>query len=64
LTNKVRLILSIHDELLFEISDDVLENTILNIKNILEKQVSQLSVPLIVDVMKGKNWGELKSYTR
>jgi DNA polymerase-1 len=64
LTNKVRLILSIHDELLFEISDDVLENTILNIKEILEKQVSQLSVPLIVNVMKGKNWGELKSYAR
>ncbi len=62
INNKVKILLSIHDELLLEISNDILSNVIPKIKNILEKDVTQLSVPLIVDVLKGDNWNNMKKY--
>ncbi|MEX1014490.1 MAG: DNA polymerase [Candidatus Paceibacterota bacterium] len=57
--NKVKILLSIHDELLIEISDDIVKKQIKQIKNIMEK-VSSLSVPLLVDIEIGKNWGNMK----
>ena len=59
----VKLLLSIHDELLFEIKDDILEETAGSIKKIME-EIYQLTVPMKVDVKIGKNWGELKDYRR
>ncbi|MEK7086633.1 MAG: DNA polymerase [Patescibacteria group bacterium] len=58
---KTKLLLSIHDELLFEISDDILKETAPLIKNIMEK-IYALSVPLTVETKTGKNWGEMKSF--
>jgi len=55
----VRLLLSIHDELLFEIKDDILEEKIGLIKNTMES-VFKIDVPLKVEVKTGKNWGALK----
>ncbi|MFA5083852.1 MAG: DNA polymerase [Candidatus Paceibacterota bacterium] len=57
----VRLLLSIHDELLFEIKDDILNKTVDLIKKTMEG-VSKLDVPLKVEVKTGKNWGELKNH--
>ena len=54
----VNLLLSIHDELLFEIKDDILNKTADLIKKTMEG-VFKLDVPLKVDVKIGKNWGEL-----
>lgn len=62
LGKKVRLLLSIHDELLLEISNDILKDIMPQIKKILEEEVYKLSVPLIVNVSAGKNWGEMKKY--
>lgn len=59
--SKVRLLLSIHDELLFEISDDMLPKYIGLIKKIMETAYP-LSVPLKVDIQTGKNWGDMKNY--
>jgi len=59
LKRKVRILLSIHDELLFEVSNDILEKTIPLIKNIMEK-IYPLSIPLKVEVKKGLSWGELE----
>ncbi|MFY9457439.1 MAG: DNA polymerase [Candidatus Spechtbacterales bacterium] len=53
------LLLQIHDELLFEIEDDKIEETYPLIKDIMEG-VYSLSVPLRVDVSYGHSWGELK----
>ena len=60
LGNGVHLLLSIHDELLFEIKDDILEETAELIKKIME-EIFKLEVPLKIDVKIGKNWGELKN---
>jgi DNA polymerase-1 len=60
LNHRVRLLLSIHDELLFEIRDDILKETTESIKKTMES-IYQLRVPLKVEVKIGKNWGELKN---
>ena len=57
----VKLLLQIHDDLVFEVSNDPLVY-----KNIIEKirkimcDVYPLSVPIEVDVKIGKNWGEME----
>ncbi len=56
-----RLILTIHDELIFEVRDDILKNIVPELKKIMETCIP-LSVPLIVDINVGKNWGNLKKY--
>ena len=53
---KAKMILQIHDELIFEIEN---ENEAENYKNIMENTV-KLNVPLKVGVSFGKRWGELK----
>jgi len=57
----VCLLLLIHDELLFEISDDILNKTIHIIKNVMES-IMELSVPLIVEVKTGKHWDKMVSF--
>jgi len=54
----VRLLLSIHDELLFEISDDILKEAIPLIKQEMESAY-ELKVPLKIDVSYGKTWAAL-----
>lgn len=56
---KARLLLSIHDELLFEIADGILKETAVEIKKIMES-VYDLSLPLIVSYACGRGWNELK----
>lgn len=55
------MLLQIHDDLLFEVPIEELDNMISIIKNKMENSVT-LSVPLIVDVKVGKNLGEMKKY--
>ena len=55
---KVRMLLSIHDELLLEISDDILKEAIPLIEKEMESAY-RLKVPLKVDLAYGKNWAEL-----
>ncbi len=53
-----RLVLQIHDELLFEISDDILKEVAPLIKKAME-EVVLLKSPLRVQIKEGPNWGEL-----
>ena len=53
----VRLLLQVHDELLFEIEKDAVKTATPKIKEIMEG-VTELKVPLVVDVKIGPNWGE------
>ena len=55
----VRRILSIHDELLFEVRDDMIKKIMPQIKKTME-EVFDLTPSLKVDVSLGKDWGHLK----
>ena len=57
--NDIRMILQVHDELLFEVKADMVPSAAENIKEIMEN-VIKLKVPVVVDVSVGDNWGELK----
>ncbi len=57
----VRPILQVHDELIFEVEDSVIDATIAEFKPIMESVV-ELSIPLLVDAEVGKNWNELKPW--
>lgn len=57
LEDEARLLLQVHDELLFEIKASAVKKTAPRIKEIMENAV-ELKVPLVVDVKVGKNWGE------
>lgn len=54
---KSRMLLQIHDELIFEVSPDELDH----LKSLVRKEmegVMKLKIPLIVDLSVGKNWKE------
>lgn len=52
-----RMLLQIHDELVFEVEEKDVKELSLLVKKIMEN-VFTLSVPLVVDISIGKNWGE------
>lgn len=60
LGDKIRLLFSIHDELLFEVDDGILKSIASDILEVMESAV-KLNVPLKVDVSNGKNWGEMET---
>ncbi|MCS7151739.1 MAG: DNA polymerase I [Endomicrobia bacterium] len=57
LDDKVKILLQIHDELLFEIHTSVLNDAVQAIKKIMETIV-ELRVPIVVDVAVFNRWGE------
>ena len=52
-----KMLLQVHDELIFECPEDNAENAISIIQREMENAV-QLKIPLRVSVERGKNWGE------
>lgn len=54
---EAKMLLQIHDELLFEVADKDTHQLIALVKPIMEGVV-QLKIPLVVDISIGKNWGE------
>ncbi|MBD2343530.1 DNA polymerase I [Anabaena subtropica] len=56
---QARLLLQVHDELVFEVPPQEWEELKPQIKSVMEDAVS-LSVPLVVDVRAGNNWMETK----
>jgi len=55
----VRMLLQVHDELLFEVKEGMEKEVAEKIKNIMEN-VIKLNVPIIVDARAGENWGEME----
>lgn len=55
----IKLLLQVHDELIFEVKEDKVNKYVSLIKDTMEKTV-KLQVPVIIDVKSGKNWAELK----
>ncbi len=54
----VRMLLTIHDELIFELKDEVCDEAMAEIRAAMESAYA-LRVPLIVAATKGKRWSEL-----
>ena len=54
---KTKMLLQVHDELLFEVPENERETVMHLVKDTMENVV-KLSVPLIVDISEGKNWEE------
>lgn len=63
LEEKVRLMLTVHDELDFEIHDSVNEKVIVDIKKIMEAVLTleeSKGVPIVANGKSGRSWGELE----
>ena len=56
----VKMLVQVHDELLFEIKNDLVEAVSPKIKSIMEN-VYKLDVPLTVDIKYGDNWRDMES---
>lgn len=54
---KTKMIMQIHDELVFEIPDEDIEKVSVIVKKIME-EAHHFSVPIVVDVAIGKSWGQ------
>jgi len=54
-----KMILQVHDELVFEVQSDKIKLLARKIKEIMET-VYKLKVPIEAEAKTGKNWGELK----
>lgn len=55
--DQAKLLLQVHDELVFEVDEAIADQLATQIKDVMQKVVT-LSVPLVVEVGQGKNWGE------
>jgi DNA polymerase-1 len=58
-----KLLLQVHDELVFEISAGEIDGFVPEIKKIMEN-IYRLEAPLAVDIEIGLNWGELEKWKR
>lgn len=58
---QARLLLQVHDELVFEVPQEEWEELQPQIRSTMESAVS-LSIPLLVEVRAGDNWMEVKSF--
>ena len=58
-----RLLLQIHDELLLEAPQEELDITVQAVRMAMEG-VALLKVPLLIDILIGKNWGEMKIWEK
>jgi DNA polymerase-1 len=53
----VKMIMQVHDELVFEVAEPQLQSTIDAVRNIMSN-AAELKVPLLVDVGYGENWDQ------
>jgi len=63
LNEKVKLILQVHDELVYEVDEKVEKSVIVKIKNIMESLVPESKTKGVImkaDVSEGENWKEMK----
>ncbi|MDD4332524.1 MAG: DNA polymerase I [Patescibacteria group bacterium] len=57
----IKMLLQVHDELLFEIKEDMISEMEKKIKKIMEN-VIKLKVQIIADAKVGDNWGEMREF--
>jgi len=56
---EAKMLLQIHDELVFEIEEDSIQEISKEIKKVMESMY-KLKVPIIVDAKEGDNWAEME----
>jgi len=57
-----QLIMQIHDELVFDVPENELQEVVTLIKKHMEESIA-LEVPVVVDVKIGKNWAQMREHT-
>ncbi|OHB09741.1 MAG: hypothetical protein A3H52_02130 [Candidatus Zambryskibacteria bacterium RIFCSPLOWO2_02_FULL_39_26] len=65
LREEVRLLLQVHDELVYEIKENIVSSVALEIKKIMESIIDSkktYGVTCVADISVGQNWGELKQF--
>jgi DNA polymerase-1 len=62
LSNSVKMLLQVHDELLFEVKKDFVKEATVKIIEIMEN-VIKLKVPIVAEAKIGDNWGELRAFS-
>jgi len=55
----VKILLQVHDELIFEITEKAIKKIVPEVKAIMEN-VLKLKVPIVVEASLGDNWGEME----
>jgi DNA polymerase I len=63
LADSVHLLMQIHDELIYEVKDEVSDKFIPEAQKIMENVLTldqTLGVPIAVNFETGQNWGEMK----
>ncbi|MGO1157223.1 DNA polymerase I [Acinetobacter lwoffii] len=55
--DQAKMLLQVHDELVFEVDEDIADELVPKLAKVMQS-VLQISVPLVVEVGKGKNWDE------
>jgi DNA polymerase-1 len=53
----IKILIQVHDELIFEVKNGFAEEALENITSLMEESV-KLDIPLIVDANTGANWNE------
>ena len=54
---EVKMIMQVHDELIFEAPEEIAEETLALVKKMME-ETAKLDIPLIADAQIGANWNE------
>ncbi len=57
--DRIKMLMQVHDELVFEVKEDEVERWIKRIKPLMERAY-ELSVPVVAEAKVGDNWGEMK----
>ena len=63
LENDIHMLLQVHDELVFEITTAKVEKAVSDITTIMESVLTSKEtkgIPIIVDALAGRSWGELQ----
>ncbi len=58
-----RMLLQVHDELLFEVPSSEISNVATYVKDVME-HIEKIGCPIVVDAKRGKNWEEMRPVVR
>jgi DNA polymerase I len=63
--NKIHMILQVHDELVFEVAEELVDEAAKRFKKIMEGALDpsrSRDVPIVAEANTGDNWGEMRRY--
>jgi DNA polymerase-1 len=67
MTDAVRMLIQVHDELVFEIRDELIKDEVPRLMDLMETVIPMSEtkgVPIVVEAKLGKNWEEMEPYKR